>query len=93
MYHYRYPSKSYQLIVNPTPKYAIRGVLQASIINTFQTGPKGVMEDWRRYKQLQAENRQEQKDELAKLAKQLTLAEKVGSLRLVLKKLELKIFV
>lgn len=38
------------------------------------TGPKGVLEDWRRFKQLEAENRAELEKERIKLAKKLTLS-------------------
>lgn len=40
------------------------------------TGPKGVMEDWRRYKQLEAERRQESERERVELAKRLTMTVK-----------------
>ncbi|KPJ12364.1 Phosducin-like protein [Papilio machaon] len=40
------------------------------------TGPKGVLEDWRRYKQLEAENRKEMEIERIALAKKLTLSVK-----------------
>lgn len=40
------------------------------------TGPKGVLEDWRRYKQMEAENRQEMEKERIALAKKLTLTVK-----------------
>ncbi|CAG9793687.1 unnamed protein product [Diatraea saccharalis] len=40
------------------------------------TGPKGVLEDWRRYKQLEAENRVELEKERVALAKKLTLSVK-----------------
>ncbi|KAJ2944130.1 hypothetical protein O0L34_g18099 [Tuta absoluta] len=40
------------------------------------TGPKGVIEDWRRFKQLEAENRREQERERVALAKKLTMAAK-----------------
>lgn len=36
-----------------------------------QTGPKGVVEDWRRYKQLEVEKREEASKEKALLAKHL----------------------
>ncbi|CAG9087518.1 hypothetical protein JYU34_021372 [Plutella xylostella] len=38
------------------------------------TGPKGVLEDWRRFKQLEAENRKELEKERIALAKKLTLS-------------------
>jgi hypothetical protein len=41
--------------------------------NVPQTGPKGVIEDWRRYKQLERENRAEQDAEKVALAKRLAL--------------------
>ncbi|XP_071784337.1 phosducin-like protein [Asterias amurensis] len=37
------------------------------------TGPKGVIEDWRRYKQLETEKRKEREEERSALAKQLAL--------------------
>jgi hypothetical protein len=40
------------------------------------TGPKGVLEDWRRFKQLEAENRVELEKERIALAKKLTLSVK-----------------
>lgn len=40
------------------------------------TGPKGVLEDWRRFKQLEAENRAELEKERIALAKKLTLSVK-----------------
>lgn len=40
------------------------------------TGPKGVLEDWRRFKQLEAENREELAKERVALAKKLTLTVK-----------------
>ena len=39
----------------------------------FQTGPKGVIKDWQRYKQLEAEKRASQSLEKMQLAKKLTL--------------------
>ena len=41
--------------------------------NQANTGPKGVIEDWRRYKQLETEKRQENERERAELAKKLAL--------------------
>ncbi|GBP84861.1 Phosducin-like protein [Eumeta japonica] len=43
------------------------------------TGPKGVIEDWRRYKQLEAENRVQLERERIALAKKLTLSVKTES--------------
>lgn len=43
------------------------------------TGPKGVLEDWRRFKQLEAENRAELAKERIALAKKLTLTVKPDS--------------
>ncbi|CAF3747177.1 unnamed protein product [Rotaria sp. Silwood1] len=40
---------------------------------TENTGPKGVIEDWRRYKQLETEKRDEQKKEKKELIKKLTM--------------------
>lgn len=37
------------------------------------TGPKGVIEDWRRYKQLERENREDQEKEKVELAKKLAM--------------------
>ena len=39
----------------------------------FQTGPKGVIEDYRRYRQLAAEQREEKKAELEALAKKFSI--------------------
>ena len=39
----------------------------------FQTGPKGVIKDWQRYKQLEAEKRAAQSLEKMQLAKKLTM--------------------
>ncbi|KAJ0178493.1 hypothetical protein K1T71_006316 [Dendrolimus kikuchii] len=44
--------------------------------STSNTGPKGVLEDWRRFKQLEAENRAELAKERIALAKKLTLSVK-----------------
>lgn len=41
--------------------------------NKHNTGPKGVMEDWRRYKQLETEKRDEQELERLELSKRLAL--------------------
>ncbi len=41
--------------------------------NTPNTGPKGVIADWRRFKQLERENREESAQEQADLAKRLAL--------------------
>lgn len=41
---------------------------------SLNTGPKGVMEDWRRFKQLETEKRNEQAQELLQLSKKLTLS-------------------
>lgn len=40
---------------------------------SFQTGPKGVIRDYQRFKQLERERREEQKDELAKLTKKFSI--------------------
>lgn len=40
---------------------------------TSNTGPKGVIKDWQRYKQLEAEKREEQEKERIKLAQKLSL--------------------
>ena len=47
----------------------------------FQTGPKGVINDWREYKRLETEKRAEQEREKQALAKklQLTCRSHVGS--------------
>jgi hypothetical protein len=39
----------------------------------FQTGPKGVIKDYQCFKQLESEKREEQKEELAKLAKKFSI--------------------
>ena len=39
----------------------------------IQTGPKGVINDWRRFKQLETEKRAEQETERLQLAEKLTL--------------------
>ena len=38
-----------------------------------QTGPKGVLKDWRRYRQMETEKRKEKERERRQLAKKLTL--------------------
>lgn len=43
------------------------------IFCTWQTGPKGVIADWQRYKQLEAEKRLEQDQELLALQKKLSI--------------------
>ena len=47
--------------------------LTGCIIGKCQTGPKGVVEDWRRYKQLEVEKREEQTKEKKLLAKRLAV--------------------
>ncbi len=42
-------------------------------VNAANTGPKGVIADWRRFKQLEKENREEQDAEKARLAHKLTI--------------------
>ena len=44
-----------------------------SLCRALQTGPKGVIKDWQRYKQLEAEKRASQSLEKMQLAKKLTL--------------------
>ncbi len=39
----------------------------------IQTGPKGVIEDWRRFKQLETEKRDEQEKEKKTLIKKLAM--------------------
>lgn len=39
----------------------------------LQTGPKGVIKDYQRFKQLERERREEQKEELAILAKKFSI--------------------
>ncbi|KAM6985899.1 phosducin-like protein [Aplochiton taeniatus] len=39
----------------------------------MNTGPKGVINDWRKYKQLEVEQRQEQKKEMERLIKKLSM--------------------
>lgn len=36
-------------------------------------GPKGVINDWRKYKQLKVEQKQEQKEEMERLIKKLSM--------------------
>lgn len=50
----------------PPPQRSARGV-------SSQTGPKGVIGDWSRYKQLQAEQREEQKAEMEALVKKISI--------------------
>ncbi|XP_023943803.1 phosducin-like protein [Bicyclus anynana] len=57
--------------VEPTPVNTWNGTAS-------NTGPKGVLEDWRRFKQLEAENRQELAKERIALAKKLTLTVKTA---------------
>lgn len=39
----------------------------------LQTGPKGVLKDYQRFKQLQREQREEEKEELALLTKKFSI--------------------
>lgn len=41
--------------------------------SAINTGPKGVINDWRKYKQLETEQRQEQKREMERLIKKLSM--------------------
>ncbi|KAK0147501.1 Phosducin-like protein [Merluccius polli] len=41
--------------------------------SAVNTGPKGVINDWRKYKQLEVEQRQEQKNEMERLIKKLSM--------------------
>ncbi|KAJ8377618.1 hypothetical protein AAFF_G00255270 [Aldrovandia affinis] len=41
--------------------------------SAINTGPKGVINDWRKYKQLETEQRQEQKKEMERLIKKLSM--------------------
>ncbi|KAG7477325.1 hypothetical protein MATL_G00092690 [Megalops atlanticus] len=41
--------------------------------SAMNTGPKGVINDWRKYKQLETEQRQEQKKEMERLIKKLSM--------------------
>lgn len=64
---------------NPVIKEACKAELPP--VNSWSgsasnTGPKGVLEDWRRFKQLEAENRAELEKERIALAKKLTLSVK-----------------
>ena len=49
--------------------------IQKQLFNIFlfQTGPKGVLKDYQRFKQLEHEKREEQKEELAKLARKFSI--------------------
>ena len=53
----------------PTPKF----VPESELRNGHNTGPKGVMEDWRRFKQLERENRAEAAAEKEALTKKLAM--------------------
>uniref|UniRef100_A0AAY5L6L5 Phosducin domain-containing protein n=2 Tax=Esox lucius TaxID=8010 RepID=A0AAY5L6L5_ESOLU len=53
-------------VLEPELEYSVDG----SAINT---GPKGVINDWRKYKQLKVEQRQEQKEEMERLIKKLSM--------------------
>uniref|UniRef100_A0A2A4J3S7 Phosducin domain-containing protein n=1 Tax=Heliothis virescens TaxID=7102 RepID=A0A2A4J3S7_HELVI len=64
------PAKT-QVATNAEPPPINNWTGQAS-----NTGPKGVLEDWRRFKQLEAENRAELAKERIALAKKLTLTVK-----------------
>lgn len=43
------------------------------VVVVFQTGPKGVLDDWRRYKQLQSENNARDAKELRAMAQRLSM--------------------
>ncbi|XP_075978520.1 phosducin-like protein 1 [Anticarsia gemmatalis] len=63
------------------PKSQVSASAEPPPINNWtgqasNTGPKGVLEDWRRFKQLEAENRAELAKERIALAKKLTLTVK-----------------
>ncbi|KAL0965912.1 hypothetical protein UPYG_G00287760 [Umbra pygmaea] len=53
-------------VLEPEIEYSTDG----SAVNT---GPKGVINDWRKYKQLKVEQRQEQKEEMERLIKKLSM--------------------
>ena len=53
----------------PAPKF----VPESELKNGHNTGPKGVMEDWRRFKQLERENRAEAAAEKEALTKKLAM--------------------
>ena len=55
------------------PTFTPESQLPSRRPNAPQTGPKGVIEDWRRYKQLERENRAEQDAEKIALAKKLSM--------------------
>lgn len=66
---------------NPIKSEAKTSQLPPAPVNKWNgtannTGPKGVLEDWRRFKQLEAENRVELEKERVALAKKLTLTVK-----------------
>ncbi|KAF7217365.1 phosducin-like protein [Nothobranchius furzeri] len=42
--------------------------------SSVNTGPKGVINDWRKYKQLEVEQKQEQKNEMERLIKKLSMS-------------------
>lgn len=55
------------------PKFIPEGELSQWDGQSANTGPKGVIKDWQRYKQLERENRDEQQAEMMKLAQKLSL--------------------
>ncbi|XP_026325164.1 phosducin-like protein [Hyposmocoma kahamanoa] len=64
-----------------SPQRNVAKVSEPAPVNSWSgtatnTGPKGVIEDWRRFKQLEAENRKEMEKERVALAKKLTLSVK-----------------
>ncbi|XP_041459724.1 phosducin-like protein [Lytechinus variegatus] len=56
-----------------SPQFIPESELSASGYGASRTGPKGVLEDWRRFKQLETEKRQEQEEERRILAEKLAM--------------------
>jgi len=62
--------------IRPSIFYCFRDELtshQANSKSTSNTGPKGVIKDWQRFKQLETEKREEQENERQKLIQKLSL--------------------
>lgn len=59
--------------VQTSPKFIPSGELREWEGSSTNTGPKGVIKDWQRYKQLEAEKREEQELERLALMKKLSL--------------------
>ena len=72
----------------PAPKF----VPESELRNGHNTGPKGVMEDWRRFKQLERENRAEAAAEKEALTKKLAMTCREGIQNLIKVLLLKKVF-